>query len=74
MDQQIEKKKLLNMILTYEGFALFLGGLFFATKARYSDFVFIDVDIDTYMGYALMITGFINIFVANKFFNYKKAK
>jgi len=74
MSGEIEKKKLLNKVLTYEGFVMFLVGLFFAIKPHFSDFIFIDSDIDLYLGYALILTGFINIFIANKFFNYKKVK
>jgi len=68
MSDKAEQKRLIGGILRIEGFALFFGGLFLATKPYYTDVIFFDADMDLNIGYALTLIGFINIFIANKFF------
>jgi len=63
-----EPKRLIGSILRVEGWGLFLGGLFLATKPYYTDFELLDAEMDLNIGYALILIGFINIFIANKFF------
>lgn len=68
MSDKSEQKRMIGGILRVEGFALFFGGLFLATKPYYSEIVFLDAEMDLNIGYALILIGFINVFIANKFF------
>ncbi|NCT40638.1 MAG: hypothetical protein GW778_03130 [Alphaproteobacteria bacterium] len=74
MSAQDDKKKLLNTIIRVEGFALFVVGVFFVLKPQFTDFTLLDAELDFYLGCALILVAFTNIFIANKIFNYKKTK
>lgn len=71
MEEQPDKKKLLHTLLTGEGVLFLFAGFVLTAKPYFSDITFIDEDTDLYLGYALVLVGTINIFIANKFFNNK---
>ena len=68
MSDQPDKKALLHKVLKFEGIAFVLIGFLFSTKSYFSDFILIDADTDLYLGYGLVLVGFVNFFIANKFF------
>lgn len=74
MDDAPDKKQLLHQVLKTEGMLFIAGGSFLATKHYFSEITIIDIDTDFYLGCGLILVGFINIFIANKFFGYKKTK
>lgn len=72
MSDAPDRKQLLHQILKTEGKLFLVGGSFLATKHFFSEIALIDIDTDFYLGCGLIILGFTNIFIANKFFGYKK--
>lgn len=63
-----DKKRMIHTLLKFEAFILAVAGFFLSTKQFFSEIVFIDTNTDLYIGYGLIIVGFINIIIANKFF------
>ena len=68
MSDTPDKKQLLHRLLKFEGLLFLLGGIFLSVKKYFLDFTFVDTEIDTAMGSALIVFGFVNVFIAKKFF------
>lgn len=69
-----DKKQMLSQFLKLEAFFFIFGGVFLSTKSYFSEIIMLDVQTDMYLGYGLIFVGFINIFIANKFFGTKTTK
>lgn len=68
MSDQPDKKVLIGKILTIEGLLLLLGGIFLSVKKYFLDFTLVDAEMDTAIGSIIIVLGFVNVFIANKFF------
>ena len=63
-----EKRALLAKLLKIEGVVLFAVGMAFVLKSYFTDWTLTDTDTDMIIGYALVLVGFINFFIATRFF------
>ena len=68
MSDQPDTRELLHKLLKLEGIIFFFAGIALVLKPYVSEFTLIDADTDLYLGYGLTLFGFINFFIANRFF------